>query len=249
VTIALAAAAPPRAAVTIAAERRGARTVLRRLAGTEPWHPRPLAPAAGGVARVALVQSRASILGGDEVVLEVALGPGARLELVELGATVAHHARDRGPARLDVALDLAGDAALVWSAQPLVAAAGCALERRCLVTLAAGARALLRDTLVLGRAREEPGAVRSRLRALHDGRPLLDEELDTTRALRSPVVAGGARVLDGLTLLGVADPEPPRNVMTLARPGALWRGAGDDAAALERAAAPLAERWRALTLG
>ncbi|HEU0315868.1 MAG TPA: hypothetical protein VFR49_00985, partial [Solirubrobacteraceae bacterium] len=85
----------------IHAGRGGGGTVIAAVAGTEPWRPRILG-AVGGMARVALVQSRASLLAGDRVALTVEVEPGCALELLELGATVAHHARGGAGAGVDV---------------------------------------------------------------------------------------------------------------------------------------------------
>ena len=170
---------------TVHAELRGGRTVLTDLRAAPPWAPRPLADGRGGGAsagaagwaRVALVQTAATLLRGDRCALRIALGPGARLELVETGATVAHDVRGGRAARVRVEVELAEGARLRWLSRPLVLAAGCAVERETTVTLAAGAVALLRETVVLGRSGERPGSLSSTVRAVHAGRPLLHERL------------------------------------------------------------------------
>ncbi len=60
------------------------------------------------------------------------------------------------------------------------------------VALETGARALIGESVVLGRHGETPGRVCSRTRITIDGRPLLDETVATEPAwlLRSAVVAG-----------------------------------------------------------
>ncbi len=92
VTAATMASTATDAKIAIHAGPGGGGTAITELAGTEPWRPRILA-AVGGMARVALVQSRASLLAGDRVALTVDVEPGCALEIIELGATVAHHAR------------------------------------------------------------------------------------------------------------------------------------------------------------
>ncbi len=63
---------------------------------------------------------------------------------------------------------------------------------------------LIGEALVLGRAGEEPGRARVHTRIELDGRPVVDETLETEPAwrLRSEVVAGAGRMIAGLTLAG-----------------------------------------------
>jgi urease accessory protein len=184
--------------------------VLSELRAAPPWAPRPLA-ADGATARVALVQTAATLLGGDRCALEVRLGPGARLELVETGATVAHDARGGAAAQVHVRIELATGARLTWLARPLVLAAGCAVTRETTVALADGAVALLRETVVLGRSGEQPGALTATFRATHAARPLLHERLDTT-----PPPAGAPRLTHPLA----ATPSLPSDPRTAPPPTA-----------------------------
>jgi urease accessory protein len=221
--------------------------VIGELAGTEPWLPRILAPD-GCLARVVLVGSRASLLCGDDVGVRIDVGPGAGLEIVELGASVANHVRGGRPASLEVSVSLAGGARLVWLAQPLIASAGCALERRMLVELAAGARALIGESILLGRHAQEPGRVRSRTRITLEGRALVDETLETEPAwlLRSPVVAGSANLIEAVTLAGIHDDDAPAGAFQADGPATLWRGLGQGRGGELVGRAALTSRWRAL---
>ena len=122
-----------------------------------------------GVARVALVATRALLLGGDRVRVEVHVGEGVELELVEVSGTVAYAGRGRSASwDVDVRVDAGG--LLVWDALPFVVADGADVERTTRVSLAAGGArreqgvALLRETLVLGRSGEVGGRLRSRTR-------------------------------------------------------------------------------------
>lgn len=158
----------------------------------------------GDVARVALVQTAASLLAGDRLEIDVRCGPGARLRLVDVAALVAHDVRGGEPAQVDVRLEVGARARFEWDAQPLVLAAGSAVRRRTEVELRRGAAALLRDTLVLGRAGELAGRLSTTTEIRHEGRPLHAEALDTgdVGLLRSPAVLGNAKVLDTLALYG-----------------------------------------------
>jgi urease accessory protein len=233
---------PAAARVHATAGRHGA-TILADLRPAAPWAPRPLPPA-GRTARVALVQTTATLCAGDAVALDVTVAAGAALELVETGATVAHDARGGPPARVRIHVRLGAGARLTWLARPLVLAAGCAVERTTDVTLAAGARALLRETVVLGRSGEQPGALSASTRATLAGRPLLHERLDTRdpALLRSPVVAGDAATVDAIALLGQRAPDLP-GTSQLHGTGTIWRALSSRATDPDAAAGPVIAAW------
>lgn len=132
---------------------------------------------AGPTARVALVPERALLLRGDAVALQVSVDPGLRLELVETGGTVAYDMQG-GHASWATSFVLGEGATVVHETLPWVSAAGSDVERCLEVELGAGARALLRETLVLGRHDEAPGRLRSRTHVRRDGVDVLVEELD-----------------------------------------------------------------------
>jgi urease accessory protein len=205
-------------------------TTVPELRGTVPWRPQPVRGDSGS-ATVALVQTAACLLAGDDVHIEIAVGDGARLVLRELGATVVHHGRGGPAARLVVDIAVGCDATLAWAAAPLISAAGSALQRSVSVTLATGAVALLRDATVLGRAGEPGGLLDAHLRATADGVVLLDERLTTAdpTLAGSPVMFGDARVLDSVILLGRGPDRNAVGVMELAGPGAVWRRLDDGA--------------------
>lgn len=234
------------ARIAVRAVRRGDRTVVTELAGTEPWRPRLLADG-GCLARVALVQSRALLLSGDDVELELELGDGCALELVELGATIAHHVRGGPPARLHVLARLGLGARLVWLGAPLIAAAGCHVLRSTRIELAADAAVLFGEALVLGRSGEVPGRARTHTRVTIEGRPVLEETLDTSPAwlAGSPVVLGSADMCESLTLAGVRDDDAPPGSLQAHAPATLWRRLGPARAPCD---ARPAGRWLALLL-
>ncbi len=230
--------------VSIVAQVRGGRTVLTSVAGTEPWRPRILDQRSGW-GRVALVQSRASLICGDAVTLSVEVGPGAALELVELGALLAHDVRAGPAARLSVELSLAAQARLVWLGLPLVLTTGCAVDVGCVAELAHGARLLRGESIVLGRAGQtDCGVLRSHTRLTLAGAPLLDETLSTADplTLRSAVVAAGSTMIAALTLAGTRDPDPPAGAMQAQSAATVWRDAGATVA-VTTTAGRLASRW------
>jgi urease accessory protein len=204
-------------------------------------------PTRDGVARVAVVQTAASLLSGDHVELRVDCGPGCRLELVEVAGMVAHDVRGGAGARFDVRIALGTGARMSWAARPLTLAEGCDLRRRTRVQLEDGAALLWRDTVVLGRAGEAPGRMVADLDVHRAGAELHTEQLDTGDAglLSSPVVLGaGARVLDTLALYG-ARAHADDGALQLAGPGTIRPLPAPSLAISARALDPLQARWRA----
>ncbi|WP_432541592.1 urease accessory protein UreD [Kineococcus sp. SYSU DK002] len=180
----------------------------------------------GRAVRIALVGARALLLAGDRVAVDVHVGPGCALELVEVAATVAYDGRGGPAATWTTRVRLDAGARLRWDAEPLVVADGAHVERRTDLDLAAGAVARLRETLVLGRSGEAGGSVRLRTRAHLGGRPLLVEDLDLRdpRVRRSPAVLGAHRRLETVVVLGERDEVP--GALHLEGPGTLVRRFG-----------------------
>ncbi|MHB8692921.1 MAG: urease accessory protein UreD [Solirubrobacteraceae bacterium] len=235
--------------VSVRAELVGGRTVIASLSGVEPWQPRILSEAgASGVgwARVALVQSRASLIASDDIALSVVVEKGAALELVELGALVAYHARGGRGALLRARVSVGPRGRLVWLGQPLVVGEGSDVSSTISIELDEGALMLRGESVVLGRAGERSGSLVSRTRVSLAGMPVLDETLDTgCVSLHSPVVAGDATMIAAVTLAGVRDLEPPEGAMQAFGCATAWRSAGGSVE-VGAAAASVAERWRGL---
>lgn len=155
--------------------------------------------------RVALVPDQAVLLAGDHVTVEVRVGAGDSLEIVEPGGTVAYAMRG-GTARWDVSIELEADASLVWRGEPFVVAEGADVRRGLDVRLAPGARLALRETLVLGRSGEAVGRLRSRT-VVRCEVPVLVEELDSATGL------GPHRVVDQLLHVALACADHPTTLV------------------------------------
>ena len=196
-----------------------------RLLGTSP-----------GLARVALVATTATLLGGDVMDLRIRVGAGQRLELEDVAATVAYDGRGRG-ARWSVDITVDSGATLVWHGEPLVIADGADVARSLRCDVARGGRVLMRDVVVLGRHGERGGSLRCRTSICHDGVPLLIEDLDLASApgggaREDPGTMGHHRVAE--TIICLAEPVPrPEAIegdatalMQLAGPGLLARRLG-----------------------
>ncbi|MDI3418280.1 urease accessory protein UreD [Streptomyces luteolus] len=132
---------------------------------------------AGREARVALVGAMSAPLGGDRLTVSAEAGPGARLDVTSTAATIALPGQSKRPAHYDVRLSVEEGAELRWLPEQLISANGSELRVTTRAELASGARLLLREEQVLGRAGEEPGGLTSRLTVRCEGRVLLDQEL------------------------------------------------------------------------
>ena len=155
-------------------------------------------PATPGPAQVHLVGGSAGPLGGDELRCSVDLGPGARLEVRSVAASVALPGPNGRESSLEILARVGEGAALSWSPQPLIAARGARHRTVARVELAADARLVWRDELVLGRDGEEPGSASTRLRVVRDGKVLLDHEIalgPRHPGSLGPASSGGHRAL------------------------------------------------------
>jgi urease accessory protein len=217
--------------------------VLTQLAGCDLVRPRPL-PSVDSAARVALLQPTAALLRGDALAVVVELGAGARLELLEVAAMVAHPTHGGPPASLHVTIRLGPKAILEWDAKPLVLCEGCDLRRAIAIELEGGAVALLRDTLVFGRASEQPGAFRTRTDATYEGTPLHHEALDTSEIdmFRSEAVLGQSRVLDTVAIYGTR--RQGRDVLQLAGRGSVLMVAAAGTADAHKVVDSTYRSWR-----
>lgn len=209
--------------------------------------PRVLTQDRGGVT-VALVATGALLLGGDHVHVDVRVGDGVALELVETSGTVAYHGRGRA-ASWTADVHVGRGASLVWDALPFVVSDGADVARTTSLHVHDDGAALLRETLVLGRDGQRGGLLRSATRAVVGGRDLLVEELDLTGPHTAPGVLGDARVVDSVLLAGRRPPAGARDdetrglvVLDLHGPGALARAVGTAAHVAD--VGPLVGRWR-----
>ena len=181
--------------------------------------PRVLAATDTG-ARIALVATRALLLGGDHVVVDIDVGPGAWLRIDENAGTVAYDAGGVTSSWIVHARVSAGGA-LSWFGQPFVVADRAAVSRELIVDLAPGGTAVVRDTLVLGRSGERGGALRTRTRVRHDDTALHAEDLDLVNEADrgAPGLVGTFRVLDTLAAYGFRPPpDDPPHPTTHGRP-------------------------------
>lgn len=156
-----------KAAAWLVVERRHGRDVVVECRSDPPISIRPTPD------RVLMVGSAAAPVGGDEMVLDVVVGPGAQLRMGTAAATMIWPGRDGQPSRQTTRLEVSADAGLDWRPEPQVPVAGCRHESRIEVELATTASLVLVEEVALGRSGEQPGRVSTVVRVRRDGRPLI----------------------------------------------------------------------------
>lgn len=152
-----------------------------------------------------LVGGAAGPLGGDEVDLDLQIGPGAALTVRSAAATVARPGPIVGQwSRFRISVDLAARATLRWLPEPGVASAGCRHAVEVDVRLARDCDLLWRDELLLGRHGEPAGSWSSTLRVDLDGRALLRQRLDVgphAPGFDGPAVLGDSRAVGSVLIV------------------------------------------------
>jgi len=154
---------------------------------------------------VYLVGAAGGPLGGDEMTLEVDVGPGASVDLRTAAASVV--LPGPLPSRLVVRARVGAGGSLRWHPQPTVVARRCRHEVLARLELEAGACVEWWEELVLGRHGEPPGSVAARLDVDHDGAALLRHSIalgPDHPSWTSPAVTGGARAYGSLLVVGAA---------------------------------------------
>ncbi|WP_292832883.1 urease accessory protein UreD [Microbacterium sp.] len=160
-------------------------------------------------ANVAMAAAGMVLLGGDHVHVEIDVGPACTLTIEDVGGTVAYPGT-RSSWTLDARIG--ADATLYWRGLPFVVTDGADVERSSSFALKSGARAVIRETLVLGRYGEQGGRLVSALSVSDPGGPLLLERLEADGAAPEPGVLGGNRVLDAVIAVGFRPPARPHDL-------------------------------------
>ncbi|MFC9929161.1 urease accessory protein UreD [Streptomyces sp. NPDC127190] len=204
--------------------------------------------ASGAGARVMVVGAMSGPLGGDRFQLHARVEAGALLHVGSAAATLALPGQAGGEARYDVRLEVADDAELHWLPEQLISAKGSDLCVATRAELAAGARLVLREEQVLGRAGEQPGRLTSRLTVRVAGRTVLDQELScgpgAPGGWDGPAVLAGHRAVGQLVVVRPEFAQHPVEGRMLGESAALIPLAGP--AVLVSAVAPDALRLRRL---
>lgn len=179
----------------------------QRIRWSQSW---PVVMRPTGDDRVHLVHGAGGPLGGDAFALEIGVAPDARLRVRSAGATLVQPGGG-GSARWDVAAEVGSGGRLDWAPEPTVVCDAAGLRSSLRVDLAAGAGAVLREIVVLGRHGESGGRYRGEVSVDVDGAPLLAHTtiLDgADPALCGPAGTAGERAVGMLVLAGAAATGP-----------------------------------------
>lgn len=172
-----------------------------------PTHPKSFEPWAQGgldVARVSVSSGTAGPLGGDDLWLDVEVGPGATLVLNEISATLALPGPHGDSSKTTFTVRVAEGGTLIWLPEPVIAARGCDHHQKILVELEESSRFFLREELILGRHNESPGNIQQHLRITRGGAALYDQNLQLGRRYHgwdSPAVAAAAKAVGTMTII------------------------------------------------
>ena len=243
------------------ADGRGA-TRLPVLRGESPLLLRRTGRADGPGVTVHVVGGAAGPLRGDDLRLEIEVGPGAELEVRSVAASLALPGRPGMPAsRLEVRATVAAGAAMRWLPEPLIAASGCDHRAITHVEVADGGRLVWRDDLVCGRHGEPAGEVRTRTTIRYGGATLYRHDLAigpgapgwSGAAVLGPPADGGPAhrhgggratgsvIFAGADLPPAAVPAGDAAVMPLTGPGMLAVAVGADIRQVRAALDPLCD--------
>jgi urease accessory protein len=152
-----------------------------------------------------LVGSGASPVGEDHIRVRVDVGPGLTVAVRSVAATIVYAARGAGT-RWDTDLYVADGASVDWRPEPVILTERACHEATTTVHAAPAANVTLEEVLVLGRAGEATGTLRSTLSVRVDDAPVLLTSIDTSLpAWSGPAGTDGAPVVANRLRLGHAD--------------------------------------------
>lgn len=186
----------------------------------------------GHSVEIALVSGRAMLMPGDHVELDIRVGDGCSVRLVDIGGLIVYGREEVGQSQWHARLDLGADAHLVWDGLPTVVTDAGSLTRSMTVRLGAGASVIARETLVLGRSGERGGALTADVDVTDAAGPVLRERLQVRGDQPRPGILGSCRVVDSVLYLGegIEAPHVPGALrLDLERGGAVLRYLGDHA--------------------
>jgi len=186
---------------------------------------------AGSPLELAWVGTAAGPVGGDDLHLDLGVGPAASLVVRSVAAAVVLPGPDRARSRLAIDAVLAAGAAIRWWPEPTVVTAGADHEAVTRLRLGAGTELVWVEEVVLGRHGETAGVYRSRFHVDGPGGPVLRTGLDVGapgwngpatlaghRSVAQVLVAGtGAAAVIAATAALESPPSPERARAGVAR--------------------------------
>jgi urease accessory protein len=164
----------------------------------------------GAALEAVFLNTAGGLTGGDRMQITAQAEAGARIVLSSQAAERGYRAQPGQVARVAVRLDVGEGGRIDWLPQETILFDGAALDRRLTVDLAKGAKALVVEPLIMGRAAmgEEVHDLwfRDRWDVRLDGRLVFADALriagDGASMLDRPGVSGGARALAGALYAG-----------------------------------------------
>jgi urease accessory protein len=191
---------------------------------------------------VYLVGTAAGPLGGDDLTLDIDVGPGTCLVIRSAAGMLLLPGPHGGVSALRISARIGPGGRLDYAPQPTVAAAGCDHRAGAQIELAAGATLRWREEMVLGRHGEPSGQCTSRLDVTVAGVPAYRGELTMghPETDHSSAVLDGAGAVGSVLLVDAARPPPSAAVhdglavLPLAGPGAAVTATARDAMILAR---------------
>ncbi len=151
-----------------------------------------------------LVSGAANPIGGDDLSLQVEVGPGASLEIRGVGAALARPDPAGRWSHSRVAVTLAEGASLLWSPPSGISAKNSRHRSQVEISVATGASLWWHEGVVLGRVGEPSGLWQSSFTVARNGRTIFRQANtlgDPAGGLEGPAVTGGAHVI--ATVLGI----------------------------------------------
>lgn len=220
-------AAPPpgpghRAAAAVATELVQGANRVSRLRSDPPLTFRPTPDG------VVWVGTAAGPIGGDELTLDLSIGPGAALRVTSVGAALVLPGPHGCQSRMTIKANVGDGASLWWLPEPTIVAAGADHRAATVVTVGSDVDLVWVDELVLGRHQEQPGQLRSQLRVEAATGPLLCTGIDLVHpGWDGPAGAVGCRGLAQVLVMG----QPARRLTqawgpSLAEPTGTTTGTG-----------------------
>lgn len=163
-----------------------------------------------------LVGGAAGPLGGDDLLLQIEVCPGARLTIRSVAASIALPDRSGAASRLAIEAEVGAGAFLDWAPEPLIAGKGCRHRTEAHVQAHSDARLIWREEYVLGRHGEDCGNLATRIDFEMGAAPMLRNELGVgpdSPGWDGPAVVGQAKALGSLLIAGNGlnlESPPPR---------------------------------------
>ncbi len=202
----------------------------------------------GAYIRIGLLGVHMPLLGGDRAEINVRIGSGVVLDMLEPSGMVAYNAYGKR-AEYHLNITLEDEATLIWQGAEFVAAEGANPWRTVSITLGEKARLLFKEEIVLGRSGEQEIHLNNRLRAVDaQGKECLVEELAVTPKTRKlPGIIGSSKVVNTVLALGFrptegVEKDPHR--LDLATEGTVYRAIAEAAHLTEKIVMPVFEKWK-----